>query len=618
MDPKSQAKKSKKLVSIILVITAILAIIAVIVGYYYLQINDVAPTQTKASQGCACYYVASSDSIKSCADADTKEAFQFQVGTTNSSNTCSATCDLAAASPLVSSGTPLACRLNTFTATPGCVDISIENEEEKRYANSVPTGKDLNIKAKFTIPSNSTAQEDFYNSFSFVINGEKKDFQVAQTSSTGQGASKEYVVETKLSDYANFDALTIQAIGTSKTGAQITSDACNRVITVEKPKVAACTQLESEIINDDKGTPKVSEIILSTAAITDPKTVSVKFTLGNNNTPLTTKDLSSKLANNSLVLSENFLYSTSNFIDNKSFSILNNEKSEIKISAQVYINGQIIESSNCSGTFTIPVFDGGKDTTDTDNDTPSQPTDNNNETPSEPTDNETPTDTGNTSDFIVTKSASLACVERVTPNNTVRYTITVTNRDSESENVVRVEDKLPLGFSYKANSTYINGELQGDSGLVTVEDVGESQQITFAKTGGWNVAQSGILTIRFTATVTTDALTGGNLNEVVVVPENIPENNNTLRTSVSINVSQSCTSPETGLFDSAISKVILSVFIIILGTYFYFSQNGLLFSEKLLTSSIGKFASKMSLKRNDPKKYFEETFIEKLEKDKKN
>lgn len=618
MDPKSQAKKSKKLVSIILVITAILAIISVIIGYYYLQINDVAPTQTKASQGCACYFVASSDSIKSCADADTKDAFQFQVGTTNSSNTCSAKCDLTSASPLVTNATPLACRLNTFTATPGCVDISIENDEEKRYANSVPTGKDLNVKAKFTIPSNSTAQDDFYNSFSFVINGEKKDFQVAQAASTGQGPSKEYIIETKLSDYSSFDALTIQAIGTSKTGAQITSDACNRVIAVEKPKVAACTQLESEIINDDKGTPKVSEIILSTAAITDPKTVSVKFTLGKNNFTLTTKDLSSKLANNSLVLSENFLYSPSNFIDNKSFSVLNNETNEIKISAQVYINGQVIESSNCSGTFKIPLFDSGKDTTDLDNNTSPNPTNNNNDIPAEPTDNGTPANTGNTSDFIVTKSASLACVERVSPDNSVRYTITITNRDSESEKVLRIEDKLPLGFNYKANSTHINGELQSDSGLVTVDDVGESQQITFAKTGGWDVAQAGTLTIRFTATVTTNALTGGNLNEVVIVPENIPENSNTLRASVSINVAQSCTSPETGIFDSTLSKVILSIFIIILGTYFYFSQNGLLFSEKLLTSSIGKFASKMSLKRKDPKKYFEERFLEKLENNKKN
>lgn len=613
MDPITAAKQSKKTVTIILVITGILAIASVITGYYFLQINDISPQNSSASQGCACYFVATNDKITSCSDATTKDAFEFQTGTEQSNNTCSALCDLRSASSISTSAgqeqpTVLACRVSDFPTNPGCIDLSLENESEKRFANEVPKGQDLTVKAKFSTPYTADASNtDFYGSFSFVINGEKVDVPAAQAVTSGTGTEKQYIVSTKVSDYSSADAISIQAIGESTSGSQLTSDACNRVYAVTKPQAPTCTELKAEIINEGT-TPKVNEITITTASIATPNTLSVKFSLGSSNQALTTKNIANKLTDGKLVLSKSFLYATSNFVDNKSFSVLDKEVDNMKISAEVYVNGTIITSDNCKGEFEIPEVIVDEPKTPTENPEPEVPV----EEPAEPTENTT------TSNFKVTKAASLSCVERVTPSNTVRYTITITNNDSDSEKVVRIEDKLPLGFDYVASSTIINGSSQSDTGLVETQLVGSTQQITFEKTGGWTVNAGGVLTIKFTAKVGTDALSGSNLNEVVVVPANNPLTASSVRTSASVIVSQSCTAPETGIFDSTVSKIILAVMIIFMGTFFYFSQSGITIAEKLVYSPLGMLIRTLNLKASNPKQYFEEKVVKELEKKKKN
>ncbi|MCC7290321.1 hypothetical protein IT417_03675, partial [bacterium] len=226
---------------------------------------------------------------------------------------------------------------------------------------------------------------------------------------------------------------------------------------------------------------------------------------------------------------------------------------------------------------------------------------------------EKPNEETETSDFTLDKTASVACVER---SNSLTYTISIHNTDSDDEGVTRIEDKLPLGFTYKTNSTYINGSLVDDSDFIDVETVGSTQQITFSTNGGWTIDSGDSLTIRFSANVSSSALSGSNLNEAIAIPVNTPKDDDSLRSSVSVSVSQNCTSPETALFDSTISRVALAVFTILLGLFFYFSQSGLNVSNKLINSTLGKTVRNIGLKSNDPQRYFEEKFIEKLEKNK--
>lgn len=614
MDPLAAAKRTKKTVTLILVFTAILAVASLITGYFYLKINDISPQNTNASQGCGCYFVAATDTVKSCADANPKMAYEFQTGTIQSNNNCSASCDLRTASSLKEENqTTLACRVDDFAINPGCVDISIEDSAQKRYANKVEPGQKLTIKAKFTTPKNiTTPDQDFYSGFSFVVNGAKTEMQKDQATSSGTGVDKEYLVTTTIPDYSTSDTLSIQAFGQSTTGAQITSEACNRVLTVNKPNAPTCTELRAEVVNDTNQKPKVNEINLSMASVTPTNTLSVKFTVGKTGETLTTKNIKSQMSGSSLVLTKSFLYSASNFIDGKSFSVIDDEMGTLNISSQVYVDGSLINSDNCIGEFEIPAIqEGPKNPVE---ETPEEP---NEEEPEEeePTNpqEEKPNEETETSDFTLDKTASVACVER---SNSLTYTISIHNTDSDDEGVTRIEDKLPLGFTYKTNSTYINGSLVDDSDFIDVETVGSTQQITFSTNGGWTIDSGDSLTIRFSANVSSSALSGSNLNEAIAIPVNTPKDDDSLRSSVSVSVSQNCTSPETALFDSTISRVALAVFTILLGLFFYFSQSGLNVSNKLINSTLGKTVRNIGLKSNDPQRYFEEKFIEKLEKNK--
>ena len=600
MDPLVQAKKSKKTITLILVLTAFLAVVSVVIGYYYLQIQDLSPQDSNASSGCACYFVSSDTESKSCSTFTPKNAFEFQTGTIQSNGSCSATCDLRTASSLVHQTENIAaCKISDFTIAPGCVDISIEDDAKKRYANEVPSDKEVTISAKFQTPSNlASTDSDYFSNFSFIINGEKIEIKASDAKSVGAGVEKSYTISTKVKGFKSADTLNVQAFGTSSTGSEMTSEACNRTVAITKPTAPTCSVLQAEVVNDTLGKPVVNEITMNTASISTVNTLSIKFTVGDSSTVLTTKNLATSMVDGAIVLSKSYLYSATNFTQNKSFSVLDKETGEIEISAELIVNGSAIDSKNCTGKFKIPVFDDGKTPTDGGN------------TPVEPVN---PVDT-TTSDFSVSKSASLTCVERVAPSNTLNYTITVKNDDTDSEKVVRIEDKLPLGFTYKAGSTYLNGALSADSGLVNVETVGSTQQITFSTTDGWTITSGDSMTIRFTATVASTALTGANLNEVVVVPANVAADSTSLRTSKSVTVAQSCTSPETGIFDSTVTKILLSIFVILIGTYFYFSQNGIEISQQIVSSGIGKAITKANLRKNNPKKYFEESLIESIDK----
>lgn len=618
MESIAEVRQSKKTVTAILIITAVLAITSVITGYFYFQIKDVSPKDSSATEGCACYFVASTDAVQSCGNANPKMAYEFRTGDFSQGGVCSANCDLKTTFPLVNESSELlSCKLDKFTINPGCVDISVEDSNEKRYSNSVPIDTTLNIKAKFTTPSNSPdATKDFYSNFSFLINGEKTDIQLDQATATGEGLKKEYMITTQLKNYSQADSLTIQALGKSTTGSEITSEACHRVLTVNKPQSATCTLLNAEIINESNGTPKVNEITINTAAISSPNSLSIKFTLGNQAKTLTTKNIASVISNNALILDKAYLYKASNFVDGESFSILDNETSRMKIVAQMYVNGESISSDGCSGEFDIPVLtDEERSLTEDEENTQNDVQTDENNQEEEATDKEV---TGEeTSDFSVSKASSTTCVERVSPSNTLKYTITVTNNDVDTENIVRIEDKLPLGFTYTAGTTYINGALIADEGFITVSTVGSSQQITFDPESDWTLDSGEALTLRFSSKVGSTALTGSNLNEVVVVPVNTPKSSTSVRTSKSVTVAQSCTSPETGLFDSTVSKVVLSIFIIFLGTFLYFSQSGILLSEKLLTSGPAQTLRFWKMKKENPNKYFEEKSIRNIEKERR-
>jgi fimbrial isopeptide formation D2 family protein len=612
MEPKN--RKSKIVTRVILAVTAILAVVSIGTAYYFYQIKDVSPKDSSAAEGCGCYFILANSEVTSCSAAKPENAFEFRSGTVNSNGQCSATCDPRTAATIKTSQTAptiLGCEVANFSANPGCIDVAITNSENERLAEGVSPDEAITVKAVFTQPSTvSNTEEDYYTAFSFTLNGEKVEVDKSSAEITGQGGDKRYTVSTQVDDYKGAEKLTVQAFGTSVTSSEVTSTACLRTVSVNQPKVASCTAIDVNLTSGNEN-PKVDDVWLDLSLVEEPKSVAVKFKLGSSGTVITTKDSLSQLVDGTVIFDNDFLYNTDNFTSSNSFAILNSETSKYDIEAVVVIDGNEIDSEACTTSVTLP------SRTPTDEDPNDEDPDPSDEDPDPSDEDPSDEEPSVTSSFLTSKAASRQCVERVAPNNSVKYTIEIENTDSGYQDVLSIKDKLPLGFTYVAGSTEIDGTAVTDDSVVTVTTVGSTQEIVWQRSGGWSIEDDSSMVITFNATATADALTGANLNEVVITPVNTPEDATTLRAEVSITVAQSCTAPQTGLIDSNIAKALLGLMIIGLATLFYRSQLGDKYSEKIATSNAYTGVKLFGLKLTEPRKYFEEKSIHEIEKKRK-
>lgn len=237
-----------------------------------------------------------------------------------------------------------------------------------------------------------------------------------------------------------------------------------------------------------------------------------------------------------------------------------------------------------------------------------------------PTDGDCTCDTSepnlDTSNFTVTNSGP-TCLERISPNNVATFKITVSNSDEGFQEVLQVKNKLPLGFTFTAGSAKINGEADTSDTYVTITPVGDTQEVVWTRDGGWTVAPSQQLVIEFSAIAGSNALTGDAMNEVVITPSNTALNADSLRTSFTFKVAQTCSTPETGLLDSTIGKAVLGLIAIVMAGVLYFTSSGNRVAENVHSSGIYRTStgSMNSLKENvrisflrltEPRKSFEE------------
>lgn len=213
-----------------------------------------------------------------------------------------------------------------------------------------------------------------------------------------------------------------------------------------------------------------------------------------------------------------------------------------------------------------------------------------------------------------------ACVERMSPNNLATFTITVRNQGTGATTINSVEDALPQGFTYTAGTTLVNGAAVADT-FVTTVNVGSSQKITFAPPSGqsaWNLASGQALTIRFTSTAGSNAITGTNTNQVVVNPEGRAAIDNI---TFSFEVAQTCV-PVTGVFDDPRVIIAVSAVLIIFAMYLMYNPQALGFLEKAYSRlektkvSVDKTAARLE-KKASIRGRFEEKMRKNLSKKRK-
>jgi uncharacterized repeat protein (TIGR01451 family) len=573
-------KKSKKVQTVLLVITGILGLALIGVAIYFYTIKDTnTNTDNTSNVTCGCYYI---DPAVSTECGDPRRAFQFEVATNTSTETCKAACSTSKISiNNLNSSTQQdlyqICQLQTISDSR-CSSMKITDKNGKIVTGKVSSSDQITVEAVF---------DKEYSNYKFVINNESVDPDVV--------TPDKLTIKKTITNLTGTTAINIVGTGTTSDNQQINSPICRRLIEVSQAGESSVTNLQLSTRLD--GTVmKISSAKISAGNLSSTADMKISFTFENAFSELVmTKGFTVDTTAGIIEILEQDLYNSANFSNSKSFSQLDGHTGSLNVKAEVYVSNTSIGSASSSVTFPA-------DTTNTNN---------------EPV---------VASSFTVANTVDLTCVERVTPSNTVQYSINVTNKSTTSQKITSITDKLPLGFTYVAGTTKINGVLVVDTGYTKITTVGSTQEIVISQTNGWTLSANQTLTVLLQAQAGASALTGANKNEVVVTPEEVPTDPSSLRASVDIKVAQDCedpnattetptkpTTPSTGIFDSIIFKVLLGIFVVATGWYIYNRPKGKLLVEKFVDSDLYKTTELRTWKLFKPKKYFEETIIRKSE-----
>ncbi len=569
--------KSKKLQTILLVVTGILGLALIGTAIYFYTIKDTSSnTDNTNTVTCGCYYI---DPKVSTECGDPRRAFKFELSTGTSTSTCKTTCSTSNLSVNdLNSSTEQdlyqICQLQSI-ADASCQSMTIKDKNGKIVTGEVSSSDELTIEATF---------DKEYSNYKFIINNESLDPDVV--------TPNKLTIQKTLSDLSSSTAINIVATGTTTDGEQINTPVCRRLIEVTQSTEANVTNLQmtSRLAS---GVTKISSARIATGELSSTSDVSIKFTFSDTVSVLTmTKGFTVDSTAGTIEIIEQDLYNSSNFSESRNFSDLDTYDGSMTIQAEVFVSATSIGEASTSVEFAATEED-----------------------------EETGTDT-TLSSFTVSNSANQTCVERVSPSNAIQYTVVVTNKSTTSQKITNITDKLPLGFTYTVNSTKINSVTVTDSGYVATSNVGDTQQIVFAKTDGWTLSANQSLTVVFGATAGSEALSGANNNEVVVTPEQIPADPSTLRTSKSVTVAQDCDNitneeeetPSTGIFDSTIAKVLIGLIVVLTGWFIYNKPQGKVLVEKFVDSDLYKDTELNTWRIFKPKKYFEEIVVRKTQK----
>ena len=609
-------KKANTGTIILVVLAALLGLGLIFAAIYFYGLDDSTDdrtTTTTRQVTCACYYI----DPAVVTECEPRRGFLFETNTVSGDQVCRAGCSTNNLSVnLLNSNTQQElyqiCQLQTVTDTR-CTEMTVTDKNGKIVTGRVTAEDELNVIATF---------DEEYQEYKFVINNQ--DFIPDEISPDGTTITKRI---TELDS----NTINISAIATTPTGEQISSPMCRRLIEVERAALSDVTEIQVEtrmVENVDR----ISRIRIGVGNVDDEDTLTLRFSFDQ-------RDLVDLIMNEGftfdpsrgeITIIEQDLYDPENFGTDTSFAQLDNKEGAIEVTVEVRTDLQIMGTA--SRTFTLRSV--GDERIE--------------ETGEEPTEQE-----AEESNFSVSKTSPNDCVERVAPNNTAQFTITISNNSSIPQKVNSIKDKLPLGFTYTENSTRINEQNVSDSGLVSITNIGETQEIIWQQEGGWDVSAGQNLTIEFQSQVGGNALSGQNQNEVIITPEEVPVDPTTLRAEYVLLVAQDCsdpdaipepqpepepepedptdedpdepvvvdpdapTTPETGIFDSTLGKLITGLIVLVIGWYIYSRPMGQSMVEKLVESKVFKEAEVNSWRIFNPKRYFENKVVKNLSRKKK-
>lgn len=571
----TQRRNTKRALKALLFVGGILILALIGAVVYFYAIGDSTKEDDQKSQiTCGCYLIDPAV-VNDCGDP--KKAILFTTKTVATDQVCNAQCDTDLLSEYVLKSTTETNRYKSCTvrsiSDARCKDMILTDQDGKLITGKVSPEDQINVKATFDSES--------YSDYVFKVNS-----QTEQPDDIDGG-----VISKKISDFGDANALEIVATATDSKGDNINSIICRRVIEVEQQSGVGANAIAASTERQSDGRTKISQVVISVGQITS-ENVKVSFAFGSNYPTLIAQDgFTVEGARGTITMTKANLYNTQNFQGAQSFSVLDNHQGSLSITAEVFVDDSsigVVRTEVQFANIEEPILDDQDD--------------------EEPVEEE--------SNFATTKNAAPFCVERVDGSNEATFTITVQNNAGQEESITSIKDKLPLGFEYVAESSTINGAVVTDSEVVTVTTVGSTEEIVWQPTTPWNIAASGQMTIIFKARAGSEALTGDNLNEVIVNPVQIPADPATLRAEAGIIVAQDCdnppsggSTPSTGILDNIVVRLLLGAILFITAWIVYTRPEGSKLSEMIVDSDLYKDAELAKYKVTNPKKYFEEKVL---------
>lgn len=581
-----QKKKSKTVIKILFVVLAILVLALVGAIIYFSLTGDFFKEEGEETITCGCYYI-DPQVVNDC--GETKRAFKFNTAK-GTLKDCSASCPLSDLSTnMLYSTTPQdsykVCKTKIVPTTQ-CMAMEVTTANGLLVTGRIQPNESIKITAKF--------DSDQYTGHTFLINN------VSTEPDTVDGNE----ITKTISEFGEESILQVSAQAVNSRGDTVTSLVCNRLLEITTTARAGVNELTLDPYIENNNT-KIKSAIISAGGLEDINTI-IKFTFEKETLNMI-DGFEIEAERGRISITEKDLYNSENFSDSNSFSLLDKYEGNIEITAE------IIQGSNSLGFATASV------------DLIQKIADETGKESQEPQEEKIPTEEipDNTevaeSSFSVSKTTSATCVERVSPTNTTTFTITVSNNSQNADTIESIKDKLPLGFAYVSGSSKLNGNNIADSIFVTTNNIGNSQEIIWEPQSPWSITASGTLTISFEAAAGTYALSGENLNEVIITPSEIPNDPSTLRASASLTVAQNCDNPEeksipqTGIFDSTLGRIGVGIGIILLGAIIYNTHQGNQLAHVIVNSEAYRDVEMTSYRVFNPKRYFEERILERRE-----
>ena len=571
----TQRRNTKKALKALLFVGAILVVALIGAVIYFYMLEDTIREDERSNQvTCGCYMIDPAV-INDCGDP--KKAILFNTKSLPSDQVCNVTCNTDLLSEYVlKSSTAVerykSCNVRSISDAR-CQSMILTDQEGRLITGKINPEDEINVEAEF--------DKDNYKDYLFKINTQTQ--QPDRTDGTK--------IFKKITDFGNADSLEILATATDSKGDAINSIICRRVLTIEREGGIGANSLVATTERQSDGRTKISQVVVTVGQISS-ENVKVSFSFGAGFPTVIAQDgLNVESAKGTVTITKANLYDSSNFSSGQSFAVLDEHTGDLIITAEVFVDDVSIGVVSTEVNFPeiqAPVLE---------------------ETPAQEEEER--------SSFSTSKSGTPSCVERVENENQATFSISIRNNAQQEEGITSVKDKLPLGFQYVAGSSTINGSAVEDSSTVVVTTVGSTQEVVWQRTNNpWNVSAGGQLVIVFRATANSNALTGENLNEVIVNPVQIPEDPSTLRAEAVIVVAQDCeniptspTTPSTGILDNIFVRIAIGILLFVTAWVVYTRPEGTKLSKMVVNSEVYKDAELTKYKITNPKKYFEQRIL---------